>query len=281
MWSIPKPTRTLFDTFDLCISRIADPSLKSRMINVRQYLILEESRYDKAAKNTDLHLIVSNTSIGNGLVSGQEMEGLYTGRMAAIGSPGRQIYDEILISSDNSRCPFCGHRDVSTLDHILAKSKFPEFTITPWNLVPCCADCNKAKGSISPTSKDDQFLHPYYDSLDRDAWLCSEIIQSKPAGVAFYVRAPTKWTQVTKNRVHHQFRKLGIAKLYAAQGGRELSNIRQQMTVLFDRAGQVAVKDHLTEAYESRSAVNLNSWQTAFYRAASKSIWYCEGGFRS
>jgi len=43
-------------------------------------------------------------------------------------------------------CPYCGIGEPVTLDHYLPKGIFPEFSILPINLVPCCDPCNRNKG---------------------------------------------------------------------------------------------------------------------------------------
>jgi hypothetical protein len=288
MWTVNKPTVTAEYTFATCISRIADAGLKGRMDRAKILVTTASASYDAAAKRTELHLIPQTASIGlipeavsvgPGIVSCDEMISLYTGRMAKVGAPGRGIYDELLIAPNDARCPFCGHRDVSTLDHILAKSKFPALTVVPWNLVPCCADCNKAKGDAPPTSKETQFLHPYYDVIENDLWLWCEIVESSPASARFYVKPFSDWDAIMTARVHNQFKRLKIPKLYASQAGRELSNIRRHMQRLFAQRGSEGVREHLEDAYASRAAVHVNSWQTALYRAAVESEWYCNGGF--
>ncbi len=44
---------------------------------------------------------------------------------------GRIFYNKIMKIPPFSRCPFCGVRRVSTLDHYLAKTEYPTFAITP------------------------------------------------------------------------------------------------------------------------------------------------------
>ena len=185
MWRIPKPTVSAIDTYTTCISRVADKAFKQRLDSIIQIIQVDAHAYDQAADQANLHLFPQAKSVGNNAVSRDEMESVYTDRMAKIGAPGRAIYDQLLISGEDSTCPFCGHRDVSTLDHVLAKSRFPSLAVTPWNLVPCCADCNKTKGNRPPNSKESQFLHPYYDDVQQDLWLACEIIEDSPPGARF------------------------------------------------------------------------------------------------
>lgn len=62
-------------------------------------------------------------------------------------------------------CPLCdsifGYRSLE-LDHILPKSKFCEYIITPFNIVPICKSCNNSKqekfGSV-----EEGILNPYFN----------------------------------------------------------------------------------------------------------------------
>lgn len=53
------------------------------------------------------------------------------------------FYDQL-----KSLCPVCDAQLASQLDHVLPKSQFPQYVVTPLNLVPLCASCNKSKGDV-------------------------------------------------------------------------------------------------------------------------------------
>jgi len=61
-----------------------------------------------------------------------------------------------------TRCPICGnYYSDSTLDHVLPKTRYTQYAVTPINLVPMCFSCNKAKG------KSDISFHPYFQNLSQ------------------------------------------------------------------------------------------------------------------
>lgn len=43
------------------------------------------------------------------------------------------------------KCPLCGVRDVTDLDHYAPRSIFPEYSVHPRNLIPTCHECNLEK----------------------------------------------------------------------------------------------------------------------------------------
>lgn len=67
------------------------------------------------------------------------------------------------MQNDNSICPVCGaHAD--TLDHVLPKSIYKQYSITPINIVPLCSRCNRKKGVIAYSKKNYKVVfHPYFN----------------------------------------------------------------------------------------------------------------------
>lgn len=73
----------------------------------------------------------------------KQMEGIFKYCMSDSHS-----YKDRLYSLTPDRCPICDKRwgfHDKNLDHVLPKSKFPQFAITPCNLVTTCWTCNKRK----------------------------------------------------------------------------------------------------------------------------------------
>jgi len=72
-------------------------------------------------------------------------------------------------------CPYCGLNEPDTLDHFLPKTVHPLLSITLYNLIPCCNNCNHKKkvydSSIEPVS----FFNPYLDKENFN-WLEVETI---------------------------------------------------------------------------------------------------------
>jgi hypothetical protein len=201
--------------------------------------------------------------------------------MAKKGAPGRDIYDAIFFSAPQGKCPLCGQRTVSTLDHHLPKAHYPALAVAPLNLVPSCGDCNKAKLASVPTNASEEMLHPYFDDIDGDRWLFAEVIQSQPAALRFFVQAPTHWDTVLRSRVEGHFRGLDLGRLYSSEAADELLNIRHQLGMLHDTGGTALVQIHLRDRAVSCQHARRNGWRTATYQAFADSHWFCDGGFRA
>src|SRR5262249_39637235 len=144
-----------------------------------------------------------------------EMVWLYDAKLSRLRDRARPIYDAIKLAPRNGVCPLCGHRVVSTLDHYLAKSRHPSYTVTPLNLLPACSDCNKLKLNRQPANARDQTLHPYFDDVSSDVWLKATLIESVDPAVVFFVDPPNQWEPVLQERIRLHFRAFGLAELYA------------------------------------------------------------------
>lgn len=279
MRKIQKPNFDPKAVYLACVSRIRNGQLRTRLQAIVGDVEIAADDYDSKAENNSLYLIPQYDNIG-GSVTKQEMEEVYTLRMAKKGRAGRKYYDKLKASAKYGVCPLCGHRQVSQLDHYLPKANFPLLAVLPFNLVPSCSDCNKAKLTKIPTDAESQTLHPYYDDIANKQWLYAEIIETSPAAVRFFVETSTMPRNVTEDRIKHHFTTLELDDLYRSQAAVELSNIRGQLSKLFDSGGEDRVRKFLSECVESRAKVQLNSWQTAFYQAIAESDWFCKGGFR-
>ena len=278
MIKMNKPTLESEDVFISCISRIRDQNLKQRMEAITDNIVQASEEFDQLASLNRLYQVLREPMVG-GLATVEEMEAVYTQRMAKKNAPGRYAYDQLLNSAPNGRCPLCGQRTVSTLDHHLPKAHYPALAVAPLNLVPACSDCNKSKLASIPTTSNEESIHPYFDDIEQDRWLFSEVIEGAPAALRFYVEAPEHWDDILASRVTLHFRMLGLGALYAAEAADELLNIRHQLRSMHTAGGAELVRVELEGRAHSCQQARLNSWRTATFEAFARSHWFCDGGF--
>lgn len=279
MWPLEPPAYSARSTFNVCITRVRNPGLAARLTAATDSVVSASVEFDRAARRGALHQIAANAIVAPDITV-EEMEKVYTQRMAKMGAPGRDIYDEIFSASPHGRCPLCMQRSVTTLDHHLPKARFPALAVAPLNLIPACSDCNKAKLAAVPTRAEEVGLHPYYDDLGNDVWLQARVMERHPTAVRFSVVAPAAWNAVLSARVSHHFRALGLAGLFGSEAAEELVNIRHQLTMLHAADSAGSVRRELRRRADSCAAARPNGWRTATYRAWHDSDWFCEGGFQ-
>lgn len=76
-------------------------------------------------------------------------------------------------------CPMCGSLKTTSLDHLLPKENYPEFTVYSKNLVPAC-DCNTKRGTATKNQVTGaRVMHPYFDNcLSQRQLSCSILPRS-------------------------------------------------------------------------------------------------------
>lgn len=281
MRKISAPTHTVADVVVCFDGHIESADLQQRLGDSVQALVVAEVDYQ--AKGLDERLYQIAEADNAGQLTHVEMKGMYT-RMSRKGGHARHIYDAIKLLSPGGICPLCCQRKVSTLDHYLAKGRHAAFTITPWNLVPACKDCNTDTNERRPTRHIEQTLHPYFDEVDDDIWLFATIEQTTPPSASFFVAKPDSWAEEKYQRVLHHFETYALGTLYATHAAGELVTYsyaarRLYLSAADNVAGAASVKAHFNNLSQDRRHEILNTWQAALCQALADSDWFCTGGF--
>ena len=279
MLNVERPQFGAKETYLRCISSVKDVSDKKRLTAAAGRIDDAAAKYAKAATAGELHLISPTHDVA-GLVSRDEMIAIYERRMARQGSPGRHFYDALLALPDGGTCPFCAQGTVSTLDHVLPKSRFCELTVTPDNLVGACRDCNHAKSSTAPNSPAEVPIHPYFDDVSGARWLDARVVEGGVAALVFEVVVVDSWSHELNQRVKHQFDMLGLGRVYAVHAANEISLHKLSMARLLEESGPQAVERELRCRQVSSGKLGVNRWQTVTFRTLAGNEWYCAGGFR-
>ncbi|MDQ6944746.1 MAG: hypothetical protein M3256_00435 [Actinomycetota bacterium] len=277
MWKVDRPQMSARATYQKCVAVVRDPVLKARLLQIEDDIADASDEFTVAAMATMLSTLPAATHVRG--VTAAELTDIYTIRFAKLRSVGRPMYDQLLLAPVHARCPLCGHRLVTTLDHHLPKSRFPALAVAPLNLVPACTDCNKIKLECVAQSRAEELLHPYFDDIETAQWLYAAVVPADPAAVVFYADPPIAWDSLLRDRIIYHFDKFALARLYAAQAAVELQNIKFQLAGLLSEAGAAGVAAHLGDQAETRRHAYVNSWQTAFYGALAQSDWFATGGF--
>lgn len=160
MKKLNKPNLLFDRIFNDCVSNMRMPR-KRHLQNAKPILDASNNDYDLKANASELYTIAAHTKV-TANVSTEDMVYLYEGKLL---KEGRNYYDALLTSAPHDTCPFCSQRKVKSLDHYLPKARYPSFSITPMNLVPCCTDCNKDKDTEDANLEEEQLIHPYYDDI--------------------------------------------------------------------------------------------------------------------
>ncbi|MDX8046621.1 HNH endonuclease signature motif containing protein [Gracilibacillus sp. S3-1-1] len=270
---VEKPSIIHEDILKACTSNIRNQDLKQRVEEELNYFNDSTEKYNNIGDLGKLSQIQSSDTV-NDAISKEEMLFLYK-KLSSKGEPARKYYDILLHAS--KICPFCGYRISGTLDHYLPKARFPEFSVNPLNLIPCCRDCNSAKLTNMP-SNEEETLHPYYDNVEQGKWLFAEIDYKKEIGFSFFVQKPENWTDRKFQKLHNHFNALKLSELYSIIASQEFNDQAHFLKKLYIESGSEILKDTLLDFKKSSERHYVNNWKSAMYEALAESNWFCNEG---
>ncbi|MBT2969593.1 MAG: HNH endonuclease [Candidatus Thiodiazotropha sp. (ex Ctena orbiculata)] len=281
MKMLGKPSVSADESYEKCTNGIANSVLKSDFDSSKSGYSEWANVYDALAASGDLYSIKplihkrGDDPLVFGGIRKSNLTRLYDYYMVKK-QPARQIYDDIMLSADD-KCPYCGGVGrPRTLDHYLPKSKFPQFSVLPTNLVPCCRDCNsESKNTSISTTAEDQVIHPYFDDLCFfiDQWIMAKVTQDDPCALVYFVNPPDHWSPVNKERAKHHFLEFDLAVRYSIQAGEELT------TLIDQRKGFMKALDpHQFSSYLSSigntDTLFVNHWKRIMYQTLAADTWF-------
>ena len=118
---------------------------------------------------------------------------------------------ELLPKELSGRCPYCRLSEYNTSDHYLDKSEYPEYSIFPLNLIPCCSKCNSKKGDkFLDLDGNRMFINFRFDTLpDYEFLFCNiECKNSIPLIKGFELRF--KDNEPLEITIRHHFDELDL-----------------------------------------------------------------------
>ncbi|TCM68449.1 hypothetical protein EC844_105153 [Acinetobacter calcoaceticus] len=236
MKKLEKPAYEFSDVIDACLNGIArNTELKSTILTDKAAILLDGKKYELDVPQGKLYTYNELQRCHNSAPISEAQKKSYiklyeTYFVPEIKIETRAIYDAILNAS-KEECPFCGGIGTpKNLDHFLPKTKFPQFSVLPSNLIPSCLDCNlDSKKTSFATKPEEQTIHPYLDNpiFFEEQWITAEYIiqeNNAPAIFKYSVNPPDYWDEIDKIRVNNFFNDFSIGSRYAKQAATTLSS---------------------------------------------------------
>lgn len=279
MWSVDPPTFTVAQTATLCARGIIrDKALAARVLAARDTFTGNSERLRKAIDGDITHLL-NNTScpVGEEL-SSSEMRSLYTGQLARRGKPARAHYDKIMQAAPYGLCCYCQYGQAKTLDHVIPKSRVPALAIDPWNLVPCCGQCNHTLNDSHSDQPDRQLLHPY-GMPEVGRWLRARVIEQTPVTLQFAAEPDPELTEILQHRIRNQFTALHLDEYYSVVAAQQITTTNRNLSRRWGTEDHETVRAHLRELAHDEAGPDVNNRRAVVYHALADSDWYCQDGF--
>jgi hypothetical protein len=286
MWGLDAPRLTVSESLTACLSGMTDSARQAAFESERANLIDAEARFMAACEAEATHVLSKEDFKLHGLDGGDAVY-LYDERLARAqrlgGSvrAGRAVYDELLAGASGlrDRCPMCNHRIATEIDHFLPKRGFFSLTVCPFNLVPCCKECNKDKASAVATHSDEEFFHPYTIDFDDQVWLKGRVSPTMSPLVEFFIDPPTAWSQTTATRAQAHFVRFRLPRLYTIESANMMNSMKGYLQDLHTDGGGGVVADYLLHFASSFRSAATNCWQAAMLTALGEDPDYCNGAY--
>lgn len=137
-----------------------DRSYKDRVKNLRPNVSLKYDEYDNFFKNDNL---VSLASHGYNGSDKEDLLKMYNYSNSVI----QKLKTDITTEKGRiiNTCQNCTINEVNTLDHLIPKGEFCEFSVHPKNLFPSCNQCNGYKNDYWRVNGSNLFLNLYINTL--------------------------------------------------------------------------------------------------------------------
>tara|TARA_B100000700_G_scaffold1794_1_gene2210 strand:+ start:3814 stop:4683 length:870 start_codon:yes stop_codon:yes gene_type:complete len=278
MMLLDEPLYTFEQTISKCVLGITgNDSLRRKLIESKDDLLTASIQYRCAAGTSELYTIQAISALSDPIIikdlKKSELVKIYEQYFRASDKPAREIYDSILNSAQD-KCPFCGGiGNPRNLDHFLPKTRYPQFSVLPSNLVPSCRDCNMdGKGESFATSAEKQIIHPYLDN-DRfftDQWIVAVYVvtdDSEPGEFKYSVLPPEEWPEVDKQRAWKHFEEFDLAKRYATKAAEQLGTVLAQIRSVEQAGFDTSVIKTVLLQPAIEEAQFSNHWQKGMYQA--------------
>lgn len=189
------------------------------------------------------------------------LSALYAGRAA---KHGLSWIDTVATTPSFGYCPMCGAETHKTVEHLLPRKPWSEFSILSLNLVPSCGDCNSKRGNHanSPTVRY-QLLHPYFDAHVLNRRLHITKISGPYAAPKYEPAVVSGLAPRTRAQVLNHMQKnidLIVYQQFCSNRWSEVQMEARAVTAAADLAARISFN-----ASTSVKISGPNSWRTAFF----------------
>lgn len=148
-----------------------DPNYKERVLALNEDIGELFRNYNERFSENELENLEPHGYNG---VEKEDLQKLYSYKSKAI-----QKLKIDLTTGKNNRvdniCQNCSIGEISSFDHYLPQSEFPEFVVNPLNLIPSCSKCNGFKNAAWRSGGRREFINLYIDTLPEEQYLFVEI----------------------------------------------------------------------------------------------------------
>lgn len=196
------------------------------------------------------------------------------------GKPCDKIRFELLATTQSGQCPYCRLEDATTLDHILERTRFPEFSVLRTNLAPVCPKCNTIKQNNAHLMAGRGTHHLYYAGFPTSEFLVLNIKSVSPlVEFKFSLTRPAGMSAIDFDALQAHFDVLDLAARYGRRARVEMQDRRFEMQRLHKLNGPGEVADFLQRLADSAAANwSDQDWLAVLLSTAANDSDFCDRG---
>ena len=161
-------------------------------------------------------------------------------------------------------CPYCQLDKVGTLDHILPKTPFPEYSSMPWNLIPCCSTCNSKKDDVWLDAGNKRcFINFYIDDIPAVQYFFANVsVVNDSINVGFELRFPLGYDSIMKARIENHYTKLGLIKRYLENSDDVITELEETISTSAPGLTEAEIiKSIIDKCNKEQTRMGVNYWQ--------------------
>lgn len=240
--------------------RPKDPTYKIRIKDLGPQVKAQFDCHDKEFDNDNLHVLIPCNLTKS---EQEDLKSLYD-----YDSKPFQRLNLILTTRDNGQiqpvCPLCTINNANTLDHQIPKTKFPELSDHPRNLIPCCSECNSYKSDNWLNGLDRRYLNLYIDTLPDKQYLFVNLsLESGTVKVEFSIDNREGLDPVLYKKIENHYGDLKLCKRFANNSYNIISELVNLISGLCSSLSDDDIKNCIEKKEcEMRRVYGFNYWKS-------------------
>lgn len=167
-------------------------------------------------------------------------------------------------------CPYCQLDIVGTLDHILPKTPFPEFSSMPWNLIPCCSTCNSKKDDHWLDENNKRcFINFYIDDIPPVQYFFADVsVVDGNIKIEYALRFPAGYDATLKKRIEKHYNKLDLLQRYLENSDDVIEELSASIRNFAPGVADAAIINSVIRTCDDMEArMGVNYWKTVLEKA--------------
>ena len=172
-----------------------------------------------------------------------------------------------------SECPICQLDSISSFDHYLPQSDFPQFSDNVYNLIPCCSICNSKKGEkFLDKNQQRIFINLYTDLLPKDVqflFIRTKFLKNKIPILKYELNETVINNSCLKRVLCNTFKHLNLCERFEKRIPSKLEILK---STLHGGKSNVVSANLLKQAIYMEKLYGINYWEAVFYRECANNL---------